>query len=349
MKKFLFVYIFFFASNLLIAQGPSTCDIPFELTSAYKRDIAQLATTRLFQIQSPDTALVTIPKVYTDSIAGGMAAIIYAKSIPESDSVFNLYCVRNFNGWPGPYGGFIVKVDTNYKWTKVWQNLNTFSDDAFINSILKNYDLTVTAFDYWSQGNYATLSTESSWNMPALMDSISLIQGVISVEPNYMIGLAGSITYNVFGDSRYYNFTYEWQDCFDGCDVKKTWKFKVNNECSVEYLGYEYSCGYSSCMPIPPPSNCNTFASVNEIPFPVYEYIFYPNPFSTQAVLKTNRLLSNASFSLYNYLGGIEKEGNNLYGNEITFNADGIKNGIYFLSLRQDGKIIFTNKVLVSK
>src|SRR5678816_3439404 len=98
------------------AQVVSSCIVPPLLASEYERDIRQLATNHLFQVQSPDTALVNIPQEYIDTISQGLAAIFNATSLPERDTVFNLYCVHNHNGWPYDYAGFLVRVDTSYSW-----------------------------------------------------------------------------------------------------------------------------------------------------------------------------------------------------------------------------------------
>lgn len=334
MKTTTTIFALILSIGIARSQVPSTCDIPFNLLNEYERDIAQLATYRLFLTHSPDTSLVTIPQEHIDTIAQGLAAIINVSSIPERDSVFNLYCVRNFNGWPGPYGGFLVKVDTSYEWTQSWQELNTLTGNTFIDSILNNYNLTVSDFYYWSIGNYALLTVGSSWNMIALMDSISLVDGVISVEPNYIMGGAGLITYDYIGNSRYYNFTYEWQDCFDGCDAKKTWKFKVNSDCSVEYLGYDYSCALEQfgviCDPIPPPSNCNLFTAVEESPFQNFEYTIFPNPSNNKINIEMSKVINE--IQVLNTLGQTLLKLD--YTKEIDIS--GFKPGVYILIISGD-------------
>jgi hypothetical protein len=63
---------------ILHAQVSSNCNVPPLLAEEYDRDVKQLATYRLFEIQSPDTVLVTIPQEDIDSISQGLAAIFNA-------------------------------------------------------------------------------------------------------------------------------------------------------------------------------------------------------------------------------------------------------------------------------
>lgn len=353
MKKLILLFVLVSIVNSIQAQVSSNCTVPQLLAIEYKRDIRQLATNRLFQLQSPDTALVRIPQEYIDTISEGLAAILNATSIPERDSVFNLYCVHNMNGWPYAYAGFLVQVDTSYSWTQAWQNLNTITGNPFMDTVLTRYNLTITNFYNWQIGNYAELSVDSSWNIFALMDSIEMTAGVIYSEPNGIVGEKGVISYSTIGNTRYYDFTFEWQDCFDGCDAFKTWKFKVNPDCSVEYLGYTYSCFWgptlSYCDPLTP-INCNTFTpnSVVENNTQKDNCFIYPNPFSSQTTLQTDKIFKDVTLTVYNLYGQSVKQMNNLSGQAIIFNRDNLPCGIYFLQLTQNNKIISADKLVIT-
>src|SRR5689334_20979117 len=95
----LIIALFAFTAN---AQVTSSCDVPPQLDAAYHKDAVQLATNYLDQAQGPDTIYVHPPQYLMDDIKGGLAAIVNS-GLPEADSVFNLYCVHNINGFPGDY------------------------------------------------------------------------------------------------------------------------------------------------------------------------------------------------------------------------------------------------------
>ena len=350
MKKLILLFVLVSIFNSIQAQVPSNCTVTQLLAQKYKRDVRQLATSRLFQLQSPDTALVRIPQEYIDTISEGLAAIFNATSIPERDSIFNLYCIHNVNGWPGAYVGFLIQVDTSYSWTQAWQNLNTMTGNPFMDTILTRYNLTITNFYNWTIGNYAELSVDSSWNILALMDSIKMTAGVISVEANNIIGAAGVIAYSTIGNTRYYNFTFEWQDCSDGCDASRTWKFKVNSDCSVEYLGYVYWCYWTQfgvpCDPLAP-INCNNFTPVVENNTQKVNCFIYPNPFSSQTTLQTDKTFKDATLTVYSLYGQSVKQINNLSGQTIILNRDNLPSGLYFVRLTEENKIITVDKLVI--
>ncbi|MFN0188982.1 MAG: T9SS type A sorting domain-containing protein [Bacteroidia bacterium] len=285
MKKgfILILLVSIFSGSL--AQIQSSCVVPQLLSIEYKRDINQLAVQRLFQLQHPDTILVKTPQAHIDTISEGLAAIFNATSIPERDSVFNMYCVHNLNPFAGygAYAGFIVKVDTNHSWTNAWQNLITITGNPLMDTILTRYHLKISNFYNWIIGNYAELSVDSSWNNNALIDSIEMVNGVISAGLNSLVGVAGKISYNKIANTRYYDFDFEYQDCFDGCDAYRRWKFKVNPDCSVDFLGMDNWCywdqfGTTGLCPFPQPINCNTFTPIKEIVAQEGTVLIVPNP-----------------------------------------------------------------------
>lgn len=76
--------------------------------------------------------------------------------------------------------------------------------------------------------------------------------------------------------------------------------------------------------------------------------IIYPNPFSTQTTLQTDKLLYNATLTIYNLYGQQVRQMGNLSGQTIFFQRENLPSGIYFLRLMQDNKVIATNKVVIT-
>ncbi len=336
------------------AQIPSSCVVPQLLAIEYKRDINQLAVQRLFQLQHPDTILVKIPQANIDTISEGLAAIFNATSIPERDSVFNMYCVHNLNPFDGfgAYDGFLVKVDTNFSWTNAWQNLTTITGNPLMDTILTRYHLTVTNFYNWVIGNYAELYVDSSWNNYALMDSIEMVPGVLAVEQNSYVGVAGKISYSTIGNARYYDFYFEYADCFDGCDAYRKWKFKVNPDCSVEYLGIDNWCywdqfGTPGMCPFPAPLNCNTFTPVKEIADKNVNVLISPNPTNGIFQIEMSGLdfVSPSTMEIFNMQGELiytSSISNLKYQIDLSTSAK----GIYLLKF-YNTQMILTRKVVV--
>jgi len=350
MKKNLLLIIVVSIFTTAQAQIPSSCVVPPVLANDYSLDVKQLAVKRLFALQSPDTALVRIPQHYIDTISGGLAAIVNATAIPERDSVFNLYCVHNLNPFDGfgDYDGFLVKVDTNFSWTSSWQNMVTLTGDALMDTILVRYDLTISNFYNWSIGSYAVIMSDSIWNNYALIDSLELVPGVLSAEQNSLVGVAGKIEYGISGSDRFYDFYFEYQDCFDGCDAYRKWSFKVDDDCAVEYLGFVDWCfwGVGQC-PLTAPVNCNTFTAINPVDVEGFDCTIAPNPSSGRFECEWYGLPSSSDFTLEIY----NLQGEKIYHavlkskkSEIDLNDQ--ESGMYFMKIH-DGQFSRTKKIVL--
>lgn len=343
--------VIFFLFTLLIRQGfsqivPSSCEPPVLLETSYDADISNMALRRMYEVQSPDTSLIAIPQTWKDTILEGMAAILNAVSIPERDSVFNLYCVHDL----APhnlfiYNQLIVFVDTSYAWTQAWQNMQTLTGNPAIDNLLVQYQYQIVQFSHFSFGSMALLESSSLWNIYALIDQIEQVQGVLFAEPNALIGTAGRIDYVKQGTQRFYNFEFQWNDCFDGCDNSHTWKFSVLEDCSVEFLGTE-DWGFFGIEPLPAPANCNLFSGLSPSPFipPVIQ--ISPNPACNYITLGPESVQIE-KLQLFNPFGALVLEKN---ASEIRYlDVSAFNCGLYTLKIYTSGHHTSVHKLLIHR
>jgi hypothetical protein len=73
----------------------------------------------------------------------------------------------------------------------------------------------------------------------------------------------------------------------------------------------------------------------------------YPNPFSVQTTFHTSKNLTRATLTVYNS-ERIVKQIKNISGQTFTFQRDNLSSGLYFINLSQDGKIIASDKLLIT-
>jgi hypothetical protein len=315
--------------NILQGQPiPASCDPLPELIADYTWDVRNLTLRRMWELNSPDTALVSIPMQWQDTVMGGLAAISNAFLLPERDSVFNLYCVHDL----APAGIFITKeimvfVDTSYSWTDAWQNLVTITGDPQVDTLVTKYDLEVIDFYNFSFGNMALLATDSLWNVYALIDSLEMIPGVEYGDPNQLIGAAGRIIYNKTGNERFYTFWFQWNDCFDGCDNAHAWKFKVYEDCTVEFLGTE-DWGVFGILPLPAPINCNLLSATAENEYRGNDYAVFPNPVEGELVI-TSRNENYAQLIVYDFTG--KRIVQQSFNKTLSVDFSDFRPGIYLL------------------
>lgn len=308
----------------LFAQTPSDCSLSPQLLNAYEWDIANMAIRKMQQNNSPSLSLVTIPQTEKDLIEKGLAAVLNS-GLPEADSVFNLYCVHDRTSSEMTWQSMMVWVDTSVAWTAAWQNLTALTGNAYIDSLVNKYGLSVSGFSNYSFGSIAEVNTNQILNLNALMDSIELEPAVSLAEANATIGLAGKITYSEVNSVRYYNFRFEFSDCFDGCDNYREWQFAVNPDCSVNYLGFT-EFGFFGVQPLPAPVNCNLFTAVQENMED--QLRGYPNPASDRIFVEQGDF---QEFTITDLLGRTVKRGQLDADNFIDIN--GLAPGVYVLNI----------------
>lgn len=340
-KKLITMLVVMIAISQVHSQIQSDCTIPPELITYYDRDIKNLAVCRLFETHSPDTALVKIPRGNIDTIAEGMASIFNALSVvPEIDSVFNLYCIHNKFGCLRDYDGYIVKVDLDYSWTNAWQNMQTLTGDPLMDTILVRYSLHLELF--YPFGSFAVIDSDSTWNPFALCDSLEIVPGVIYAERNSFGGDGHYIEYNIMSDEQYYIFSYKWGDCYAGCTCYYKWKFKVNSECQVTYLGVENTIG-EYCPELPEPINCNLFTTATRS---YYDngFFIYPNPGKDKIFISIPNNNKTCLLTLYSFNGNIVLE-RNISETKTQIDLSNLPSGVYFACL-QNGKMQEVKKIL---
>jgi hypothetical protein len=97
--------------------------------------------------------------------------------------------------------------------------------------------------------------------------------------------------------------------------------------------------------PINVSSPCIT--GINELTIKSSLTIF-PNPFSIQTTLQTDKALKDATLTLYNALGQQARQVNNISGLTLTLHRDNLTSGLYYLQLTQDHQTIATDKLVIT-
>lgn len=306
MKSNLFAFIFLLSCLPFASwsQIPSDCTIPDVLREAYDRDVKGMAIKRMQAQNSPDNALIEIPAAVQDSILEGMAAIFnLSNELPEADSVFNRYCVHDNFGSPALLG-FIVGVDTNSPIAQAWAQGSTLTGNAILDNLLTTYNFTLQNYISFGAG---VLYTDQYLNLFALADSITAsVPGVSYAEPDYIIGNAGRIDYSTDElGNRLFEFRYEWNDCFDGCDNFYSWFFTVTPDCSVTFTGTDEG-GFFGIEALPAPTDCQLTTGVKELGlFP--DFRLFPNP--TNNTLHWQAAPEHGFWQIHNAQGQLVQRG----------------------------------------
>jgi hypothetical protein len=347
MKRILpFFSLLILGFSSIQAQGvPSSCTVPPILWQEYERDFVNLSMTAMYTLSSPDTQYVRVPATWMNEVSSGIAAIFNATSIPERDSVFDLYCVHDNTSAIQTYSGYLINVDTNYAWTSAWRNMQTLTGNPAVDSLLTKYDLTLTQYFAWSFGHYALLNTDSLWNQRALIDSLEQVPGIIYGEPDAIVGSAGKIDYYNGATGQFYDFYFQFNDCFDGCDNYRVWHFKVWQNCNVEYLGFD-DWGFFGIEPLPAPLNCNITTGGIGLPKEV-EFAVFPNPVDGVLRVQVPGDGADAGYrvELWDMMGR-KVMASAPFAGELEVDVRGLSAGVYSVVLMADDGIVGVRKIV---
>lgn len=220
MKKILYTISAIIYANMAFAQVVSDCTTPAVLYSVYKEDVASLAIERMFECKSGDTNQIVIPQPWMDTIWRGLSGIFNAKEIPERDSVFDLFCIHEYDTLVCQ--GIIVGVDPGFVWTQNWANLQTITGIATLDSLLSTCGFKVIDFN---NSNFAFLVTDQIINIFPLLDSLKTFEGITDATPGGNYGSGSKIEYSISGNQQSFGFILGWMDCPAGCIYSYTWNF----------------------------------------------------------------------------------------------------------------------------
>ncbi|MBK5284677.1 MAG: T9SS type A sorting domain-containing protein [Bacteroidia bacterium] len=88
--------------------------------------------------------------------------------------------------------------------------------------------------------------------------------------------------------------------------------------------------------------------SISEQTISELSAFLFPNPFTKETTLQTDRILSNATLTVYNCFGQTVKQIKNISGQTVTLHRDNLPSGLYFIHLTQDHKEIIATKLIVT-
>jgi hypothetical protein len=74
----------------------------------------------------------------------------------------------------------------------------------------------------------------------------------------------------------------------------------------------------------------------------------FPNPFISSTTIKTINHLKNATLIIYNSFGQTLKQVKNITGQTVSLTRDNLPNGLYFIRLTEENKIIAVEKLIIT-
>lgn len=326
MKKLTLLLLFIIGSAVSMAQESSHCNVNPMLHHYYNLDVKDATLKWAFQCDSTyRTDSIAIPQMIEDSVWGALSAVFNVQNMPERDSVIDLYCVHQY---PKNHfvQEFLIIADRSYEWTNHWFNNELMTGIPIVDSIMIKYGFEIKSVS--PSVDMVVFRTEQSFNIRAVCDLLKITDGIIYADPNISFGDGPRFTYTSSGIDRYLTFQIGWGDCMSGCIWRHIWRFKVNENCDVEYLGTLKN--YDEDHPIGEPWNCNITGldidiknEISVCPNPVKDYVQINNASS-----------SINEFEIRSINGQIMKRGQVL--GEDRIDVSDLVKGVYLIYIWND-------------
>lgn len=307
-------------------QVISSCNIATELYDAYSWDISKLALSRIYEIHSPYQHSISIPDDFKDPIWAGLAAIYNAHTLPERDSIFDIYCIHNEDCFCCPSQLVVkVEIDPSYEWTMHWQNSEIQTGYEELDEFLFQFNFEVGG---GFSGNEVALTTPDYINLIPFMDSLRKFNGIENVEEESLECCHNKIYYNQLSNKKIFTFYLGFGDGMMDCYSYYSWTFEVDNDCKVELTNVIHNKN-SFDDPSWKIKNCYITSDIPEDKIETDCPLFMgPNP--------TNDFISFKAESNYNYTLWIyDSMGKNIltkaFVGHINISLNNYEPGIYYV------------------
>ena len=236
MTKSLLSVLFLVSSLLVHAQGvPSSCSGPDSIVKKYRDDADRLAVRNTFKLNSTYTDSVKINQSLSNQYLNALIAVYNATSIPARDTVV---AMLNLHTKTQPeLVRFHVKAPGSLAWMDSLRNSKYPTGQISVDFLMNKYNL--QNYGYYQSTNYdlVIFKADSNLNIKALCEEFKAIQNVIDASPEESYNDVKEIKDSLNLLYTDLTYTYGWGTCNNGCDYFSDWRFRVYNNCSVEYLG----------------------------------------------------------------------------------------------------------------
>ena len=243
---------------------PYFCEAPDSILARYRDDADRMTIDQTFRYSSTWMDSVNINPEWAQTNLGALIAV-YNSTSPERDTVVDLLDMHIYPIIP--LRTISVIVDSTLAWVHQLEAGNLPTGNTALNGLMQQYDVVEYHFSSWapSANRVISFSTGTNCNTLALADRFGQLPDVAFANASGSAGDGDQITDSVYSDHIEITFGYGWGDCPAGCGGRYYWKFSVQPDCAVEFIG---SYGMSPFLGL----------GVDEIPS--VQWQAWPNPAS---------------------------------------------------------------------
>ena len=273
MKLWAYIFIFLIFANYVSGQTVvSSCVAPQNIINLYKRSADKLAVRRVVYTGNTYKDSVTINKQLSNYYLKALLAVYNATALAARDTIMVAPIIAD-NYMPHDLNTIYISADSTKNWTKNLRNNLIPCGNSGIDNLISKYYLKKMRYSHtFGTSLYHVISfkTDSNCFINRLCDKFNALylQGVGMTGPNNENWSDGfNITDSINTNFTELTYSYGWGGCMIPCIYRRYWKFRVYNDCSVEYRG-----SYGQALPF------NPFTGSLEYYSKKFEISISPNP-----------------------------------------------------------------------
>jgi hypothetical protein len=285
----LFVLTFWISSGLQSQTVNSNCLGADSLVKKYRKTADKLAILHCVKIGDTYKDSIKInPQIRTNYMKA-LLAVYNATVLPGRDTVVFFNVTLDYKFWPyAALNSVLLEGDSSKTWVaNLRQNILPCGQVDIDNLVSRHY-LKVTGasiiFPPSSLNPFnvrISLKTDTNCYTNKLCDKFNALYpqgvGVGNASPQSTFSDSYNITDSVNVNFTELTYSIGWGDCMAGCIYRRSWKFRVYNDCSVEYKG-------STGNTIPP----EFFTSIKENKDFKNNFKTFPNPANDKVKISTS-------------------------------------------------------------
>lgn len=306
----------------------SDCSGNDSLYNFYKKTADKLAILRCVKISNTYKDSVVINKPLSTSYLKSLFAVYNATALPARDTIAFLQINLNYKLFPA-LNQLAIDGDTSKSYVLNLKNNVLPCGHPGIDNLISKYNLKVvgSSAKLPSIGNSfncgISFKTDSNYFINRLCDKFNAMYtqsvGVGNAWPETISSQSYSLTDSISSAFTELTYGFGWGDCMAGCIFKRYWRFRIFNDCSVQYMG-----SYGNSLPV------TIFAGLDNNSDIDSHFTFYPNPASEKLFVKSDRNLQIDKLTITDAIGQLVFSVSNLEAiNEL--NISSLPKGIYFL------------------
>ncbi len=233
-------------------------------------------------------------------------------------------------------GKILVAGDTNFSSSQVIFSLVRYNSDGSLDNSFDNDGKVTTPF----VTNPTSSTTSSAKSIVIQSDGKILAAGSTNVGTTYDFAI---VRYNIDGSL---------DNTFDSDGIVIThlagddfgYSVAIQNDDKIIVAGETYN-GIERDFAIVRYNNI--ISGLDNYSIKNNDLIVYPNPFSLETIFQTDMIFESASLILYNSIGQVVKEIQNINSSTFILDRDNLQSGVYFFRLTCKNEILFSNKLFV--